>query len=120
MAAGTMAPGVRRVLGAPHGRRFGRPGERVVTRQASPEEILLADMIEYRRRHCVPHQAVGHREPAPVPVRKQPIPDPLPETRKRGAHRKPRRKGGWKLVSYALAASAGLLVGHLAPWVSLT
>src|SRR5690606_1664790 len=80
----------------------------------TPEaEALLAEVIEYRRRHCVPHRVAGHPEPAPVPApavkqQRRPTPDPLPEPRKRGAHRKPRRKLGWKLASYTLAVSAGL------------
>ncbi|MGW5876858.1 hypothetical protein ACWFMI_09965 [Nocardiopsis terrae] len=99
MTATTMTPGVRRVLDSPHGRRFGRPGERLAApqatqrpdRQPSREELMLAQMrgnprVEHRLRHgdlpdwmhVAQHRKASRPEPAPV-VPPVPRPRPAPD-----------------------------------------
>lgn len=69
MAATTMSPQVQRVLGSPRGRRFGRPGENLVT----GEQRMLAQTrgnprAEHRPRHDeFPERAAvaAHRNQSP-------------------------------------------------------
>ena len=110
MATASMTPGVQRVLESPRGRRFGRPGENPMTR----EQRILAQMrgnprVEHRLRHGeLPAWMKQRPEPDPRPPRLEPR-----QPGRRGAHRKPRRVFGWRLASYALATSTGLLIGQL-------
>lgn len=122
-----VAAAVRQVLSAPRGHRFTH------TRAHPPlsprqEEILtqMGDNPRVARRlkygtlptwmHVAAQQdraanPIPHPRPTPEDLPAPPKPPPLP-CRPR-SHRKPRRKIGWPLTAYGLAASAGAVAYHL-------
>ncbi|WP_017575883.1 hypothetical protein [Nocardiopsis kunsanensis] len=142
MTTAALSPGIRQVLSAPRGRRFtGRREPR--TRQADMlAQMQDNPRVRYRQLHGElpawmlpkedrvsrpprprpeappvprPRTPSGAR-PAPTTTRTRPRPArppvPVPQSRP-GAHRKPRRRTGWILAGYTLAATAGALASHL-------
>lgn len=143
MTTATLPPGIRQVLATPRGERFAAPGRAPQNRHTRLlAQMQDNPRARYRQLHgelpawILPKEDRASRPPRPRPeapsvprprtpngtrtvptttrTRPRPARPPVPAPRVHpGAHRKPRRRTGWILAGYTLAATAGALASRL-------